>query len=757
MQSQLANLIDIDNASGNTAAANEKYAAIVNRDIPAMERMVQEPQDNLLLTMSDISLAMAEPKGSDKANSDQTKKERKAQAEAILRLLNNPLISQYATKPLKFNKNLLKDLRAGKSKAIRYAQKLLRDAGIPNLAASEQAQALRREILARQKQERRGKAAEQTAPQTQGESQTQAESKPDESQTQAEPEISEAPADTTEAQPQTVQPSQEEPAAITTPQNKPKQKAIPGYAGKTITVTTDSGQQIQVRYRIVPAERLVTSHKFNGGQPTVNQAYPQELQPRDRARVSMGLQIVEMANKLNPEELGESRNLNQGAPVIRSDGVVLNGNGRVMAIREAQSKHSDTAKEYKKWLYNHLKELGFTTKTLEGNRLVLVREVVGEVDDATLKEITTSTTGGSRMGASEQAKTDAEKIKVEDLDSYVENETGDFTTAANQNFVSGILHRVTSKNDVNAYTDKNGHANPDGIQRVKRAVFSAAYDDDHLIAKMAESTDDNTRNVSTGLMNAAPIIARLKKLMERGERHEYPLAATIAEAVKRLDNLRENGQTVENYLSADSMFSEYADSEETKEVLRAFDEFKRSGKKVSRFLRRIAELINGQGDPNQTSLMGENETASLLDMIKQARKEARDGDLSGNVFEGTSEAPTNRKFSDYMKDLIDKTVLRIKSNTNDMLSAPKNEETVKNDFEALKALLEAAGIPVTLFSSFGGNLKGRAYTGRYGVGVTIASPVNIKSALEIPIHEYTHLWDHYIIENNQNYGQKVSS
>ena len=654
LQRQLANLIDIDNANGNTEAAYEKYAAIVNRDIPAMERMVQEPQDNLLLTMSDISLAMAEPK-SDKANSDKAKTERQAQVESILRVLQNPVISQYATKPLKFNKKLTQDLRAGKSKAIRYAQKLLRDAGIPDLEASEQAKAMRRSILARQKQERRAQRAAQTAPQIQGESQTQA----------AEPKTSEAPADTNE--PQTAQPSQEEPAANTTPQNKPKQKSIPGYAGKTITVTTDSGQKIQVRYRIVPAERLVTSHKFNSGQPTVNQAYPQELQPRDRSRVSMGLQIVEMANKLNPDELGESRNLNQGAPVIRSDGVVLNGNGRVMAIREAQRQNGESAKAYKKSLNSQAQKLGFNVKNLEGKNLILVREVVGEVDDATLKEITTSTTGGSRMGASEQAKTDAEKIKVEDLDSYVENETGDFTTAANQNFVSGILHRVTSKNDVNAYTDENGHANPDGIQRVKRAVFSAAYDDDHLIAKMAESTDDNTRNVSTGLMNAAPIIARLKKLMERGERHEYPLASTIAEAVKRLDNLRENGQTVENYLSTDSMFSEYADSEETKEVLRAFDEFKRSGKKVSRFLRRITELINGQGDPNQTSLMGENETASLLDTIQQARKEARDGDLSGSVFEGDEISSNTVKFSlDSVDTLTDNERRAIDNITDDM-------------------------------------------------------------------------------------------
>ena len=347
----------------------------------------------------------------------------------------------------------------------------------------------------------------------------------------------------------------------------------------------------------------------------------------------MGLQIVKMANDLHPEELADSRNPNQGAPIIRSDGVVLNGNGRVMAIREAIGKQNKSAKEYRKYLNEHKKELGFGDKAIpKDNPAILVREVVGELDEETLKEITTSTTGGSRLGASEQAKTDAEKISVEDLSKYAENENGDLTTPANRDFVGGVLNSITTKDDINAYTDSEGNANPDGIQRVKRAVFSSAYNDDHLISKMAESTDDNIRNISNGLMNAAPVIARINKLMEQGERHSYPLAQTIAEAVKRLGALRETGQTVENYLASQSMFSEYEETAETKEILKTLDEFKRSGKKVGRFLRRMAELVENQGDPNQISLMGENSQASLMEIIERSREDARDSDASGNLF-----------------------------------------------------------------------------------------------------------------------------
>ena len=59
---------------------------------------------------------------------------------------------------------------------------------------------------------------------------------------------------------------------------------------------------------------------------------------------------------------------------------------------------------------------------------MLVREVVDDIDADTMQDIIGSTAGGSRMGASEQAKADAKKIKPRDLDSYVDNEQGDLTT-----------------------------------------------------------------------------------------------------------------------------------------------------------------------------------------------------------------------------------------------------------------------------------------------------------------------------------------
>lgn len=416
---------------------------------------------------------------------------------------------------------------------------------------------------------------------------------------------------------------------------------IHGIKGTETTVVTDSGKEIRVRYRVVPASRVITSHDAETMTP--NKEYPQELQPRDRQRVSMQEQVTTMANELRPADLGAGRNLNQGAPIIRKDGVVLNGNGRAMAIQKATTAGGDKATAYRKYIFEHSKEFGISRSNLSQMRkYMLVREVVDDIDTDTMQDIIGSTAGGSRMGASEQAKADAKKIKPRDLERYIDNEQGDLTTTANQDFVAGILYRIVSKNERNAYTDEHGNVNADGIQRVKRALFSLAYDDDGLIDKMAESTDDNIRNVSRGLMNAAPAFARVNLAVADGQAYPYNADKTVSEAVKRLDALRSEGKPVKDYLNEQSMFSEYQDTDEMRDVLRFFDDNKRSGKKIGIFLNDIANSIMMQGDPNQTSLMN-GERATLGDIIKTSARVASNGTSSADLFADVQEAPTKAK------------------------------------------------------------------------------------------------------------------
>ena len=478
---------------------------------------------------------------------------------------------------------------------------------------------------------------------------------------------------------------------------------IHGIKGAETTVVTDSGKEIRVRYRAVPASRVITSHDAETMLP--NKAYPQELQPRDRQRVSMQEQVTAMANELRPADLGAGRNLNQGAPIIRKDGVVLNGNGRAMAIQKATAAGGDKATAYRKYIFEHSKEFGLSRSSLaQLRKYMLVREVVDDIDADTMQDIIGSTAGGSRMGASEQAKADAKKIKPRDLDSYVDNEQGDLTTAANQNFVANILYRIVGKNERNAYTDEHGNVNADGIQRVKRALFSLAYNDDGLIDKMAESTDDNIRNVSRGLMSAAPAFARVNLAVKNGQAYEYDAGKTISDAVKHLDALRREGKPVKDYLNEQSMFSEYQDTDEVREVLRFFDENKRSGKRIGIFLNDMAKSILEQGSPNQTSLM-DGGRATLGEIIKSAERVARDGTTAASLFDNVQEAPAEEKtkkttdekkdesifgsVEDADKEMLDALGLSEDDITDDVLTAPSGIKNTAEERERLEKELSA--------------------------------------------------------------------
>jgi hypothetical protein len=409
---------------------------------------------------------------------------------------------------------------------------------------------------------------------------------------------------------------------------------IRGRTGKETTITTDSGKEIKAHYRLVPAKEVITSHTADGAH--VNPAYPTELQPRDRQRVSMRLQVESMARSLRPADLAGGRNLNQGAPVMRADGVVLNGNGRANAIRMAQESVPNAATTYKKYLVQHAAEFGFKPDdVMQMKNPMLVRVVDGDVPAQLIEDIIGSTAGGSALSASEQAAADAKKIKAGTLDLYVPNETGDFTAAANSDFVAAVLRDIAGKNDFNALTDHDGNVSADGISRVKRAVFSLAYGDAGLVAKMAESTDDNIRNVSRGLLAAAPGLAKLNANMKKGTAHDYPLSDAVSAAAKTLEMLRTRGQSVENYLSNEALFSEHEESAPTKVILEFFDRNKRSGKRITEFLQHAVQGIESEGNPDQVSMF-DTEQLSLEEILHSAAETAEGKRGAGEVPEGLS-------------------------------------------------------------------------------------------------------------------------
>lgn len=365
-------------------------------------------------------------------------------------------------------------------------------------------------------------------------------------------------------------------------------------SGTTETMRADDPNvQFTGQYRLVSADDLTTSDSAG---------YPQQYQPRNRNRAAMRAQVANMANNLNPSAVVDATgNVNLGAPVIDESGVVLNGNGRTMAIRQAYQRNGQSAQAYKQYLKAHADAFGMTPDMIDSiENPVLVRQVGG---DAPITDIIHSTAGGADMSAGEQAKSDAEKIKKTTLDLYNE-ESQSLTSAGNREFVKAVLRDISTGRDANRMYTENGQFSSDAIRRVQNAIFAKAYGDDHLLNQLSESNDNNIRNIISAMLKAAPTVAKINHGIQQNEYYPYPISQVISDAAKTITSLREQGKEVQFYLNETSLFGEsFRNPSSVKDVVAFFDQNKRNSRKIYEFINRLCERVIGQGNPRQQSLL----------------------------------------------------------------------------------------------------------------------------------------------------------
>lgn len=193
-------------------------------------------------------------------------------------------------------------------------------------------------------------------------------------------------------------------------------KRVP--SGKTVKVhasTNDAG--FDATYKIVPAGDITASHNTDYA---VNDLYPAEYQPRDRNRPQMRGQVEKMTKGMKPELLAESQFVNEGAPVVNNSGVVLNGNGRVMAIQKAYKgltdAHKKSAKAYKDYLVSIAPSLGIAPEKVQSmDHPVLVRQAA---DDADTNAIINSTkpAGSGRVHQQEAGRVQSQEKEGNEVD-----------------------------------------------------------------------------------------------------------------------------------------------------------------------------------------------------------------------------------------------------------------------------------------------------------------------------------------------------
>lgn len=378
--------------------------------------------------------------------------------------------------------------------------------------------------------------------------------------------------------------------------------ALGGHTGE---VVTERGMRLPFRYRVVEANRLVTS---NDADLRPNPEYPADLQPRDRTRDASEAQIARIAVSLQPELLAESARASDGAPIVGPDGVVESGNGRMLALGRAYG--GERGAEYRAWLEGNAGRFGVEAGDVRTMRQpVLVRERTGPVDRGEFaRQANESPVAG--MSATEQARADAGRIA--DLSGLVTADDGTINQAQSAGFLRQFVQANVGPNELNSVLQADGRMSQTGLQRVRQAVFSKAYGDADLVAMLTESTDSNVRNVLVGLMRAAPAVARLQDLSAAGARAPVELGAAVARAAREFASLRAEGRTVEQALDQSALFDGMAP--DVAALLRGLAANANAPKRLAEMVGRLVDAVDALGDPRQRSLL--DDAAPVLDAGK---------------------------------------------------------------------------------------------------------------------------------------------
>lgn len=416
-------------------------------------------------------------------------------------------------------------------------------------------------------------------------------------------------------------------------------------AGRTVKVhasTNDAG--FDATYKIVPAGDITASHDMNYA---VNDLYPAEYQPRDRNRPQMRGQVEKMTKGMKPELLAESQFVNEGAPVINNSGVVLNGNGRVMAVQKAYKgltdAHKKSAKAYKDYLISIAPSLGIAPEKVQSvDHPVLVRQAA---DDADTNAIINSTEGGAKLGGAEQAKADADRLKLSTLEQFVDNGTGEFMNPSNREFRRAAASDVFSDAEGNSVFNEKGDLSPTGAFRIRNAIFAKAYNDNYLLTQLSEATDNNSKNIMNAMIAAAPEVAKVNEGIKNGALYpDYDISDVITKTAKTIMSLRNEGKPLPFHLQETSLFSQ-GESEAERLVLEFIERNKFKSRTIADMYKGACDRIFAIGSPKQSKLFDSKEAPriSLENIISNAIQEVEHGQ---SLFDTTEEKPAEKTVSE---------------------------------------------------------------------------------------------------------------
>ena len=323
--------------------------------------------------------------------------------------------------------------------------------------------------------------------------------------------------------------------------------------GNKRTRTLADGSKLRGHYEIVDADSLTPSHNANDGYKK-SEGFPvneegRTINDRDYENDKQAQLVTDMiAMKYDGQAVDQ-------VPVVTSDGIVVDGNGRTMAGQKAAKDGTDGA--YLEALKENAENYGFTAEQIEQSgikhpRLVLVSDEPMKYDTATFAKFNKNEK--KAQGNTQQAVANSKKLSTDEISVIMSEIEGSGSLDAffnNPSAINSLLTRLVDKgviglNEVAGLREGEDKLSASGKDFVKNLLLGSVF------------SENTIRMMGADAMLKTKALNGIRAVTDNMKLGDYALMKEIDQAVQLLYEARQGGSGVDAYLRTPAMFGENA-------------------------------------------------------------------------------------------------------------------------------------------------------------------------------------------------------
>ena len=323
--------------------------------------------------------------------------------------------------------------------------------------------------------------------------------------------------------------------------------------GNKRTRTLADGTKLKGHYEIVEADSLTPSHNANDGYKK-SEGFPvneegRTINDRDYENDKQAQLVTDMiAMKYDGQAVDQ-------VPVVTTDGIVVDGNGRTMAGQKAAKDGTDGA--YLEALKENAENYGFTAEQIEQSglkhpRLVLVSDEPMKYDTATFAKFNKNEK--KSQGNTQQAVANSKKLSADEIGAIVSEIEGSGSLDAffnNPSAINSLLTRLVDKgviglNEVAGLREGEDKLSASGKDFVKNLLLGSVF------------SENTIRMMGADAMLKTKALNGIRAVTDNMKLGDYALMKEIDKAVQLLYEARQGGSGVDAYLRTPAMFGENA-------------------------------------------------------------------------------------------------------------------------------------------------------------------------------------------------------